>query len=52
MVEGPKITLSPRLEIEEAKFKRIVPGPGQYTPSTQKKANFSFSFGVKTTSMF
>eukprot|EP00347_Sterkiella_histriomuscorum_P007720 403347820 len=27
--------------------KKIIPGPGAYTPSVQKQANFSFSFGLK-----
>lgn len=51
IVEGPKISLSPRIDRDLNKFKRFVPGPGSYTPSLMKKANFSFSFGLKTESL-
>ena len=51
MVEGPKISFSPKLNIEESKFKKIVPGPGAYKPEVSKKADFSFSFGLKTQPM-
>lgn len=42
------MSLSPRLEVDQVgKFKKEVPGPGSYTPSFQRRANFSFSFGLK-----
>lgn len=46
--EGPRITLSPRIEDLGNKFIRIVPGPGAYTPGEgRKQNNYSFSFGLK-----
>jgi hypothetical protein len=39
--------LSPRIEDLGNKFIKIVPGPGSYTPSEKRKANLSFSFGLK-----
>jgi len=29
------------------KFIKLVPGPGAYTPATNRKENYSFSFGLK-----
>lgn len=45
--EGPKITLSPRIEDMGNKFIRIVPGPGQYSPRVNKQENYAYSFGLK-----
>ena len=45
--EGPKISLSPRIDNLENKFIKIVPGPGAYSPGEKKQQNYSFSFGLK-----
>lgn len=47
MNEGPKITLSPKIEDIGNKFIKIVPGPGTYTLTENKRANYSFSFGIR-----
>jgi hypothetical protein len=39
--------MSPRVEGLENKFIKIVPGPGAYTPSSKKKEDYAFSFGLK-----
>lgn len=45
--EGPRITLSPRIEDLGNKFIKIVPGPGAYTPGEKRKENYQYSFGLK-----
>ena len=45
--EGPKISLSPRIEDLGNKFIKIVPGPGAYSPEKEKRTSYSFSFGLK-----
>ncbi|CDW79820.1 UNKNOWN [Stylonychia lemnae] len=47
VIEGPKISLSPRIESNVTDIVRLIPGPGAYTPALQKRADFSFSFGLK-----
>lgn len=46
--EGPKVSLSPKISDDTDKFRRLVPGPGSYTPNMLKQADFSYSFGLKT----
>jgi len=39
--------LSPRIEDLGNKFKKLVPGPGAYSPGEKRRSNYSFSFGLK-----
>lgn len=39
--------MSPRTDNLDNKFIKIVPGPGAYTPSSTKKDDYKFIFGLK-----
>ena len=44
--------MSPKTMSDGFGLRRKIPGPGAYTPSQQKKQDFKYSFGLKTTTNF